>query len=1395
MRAQCGSWWIYTLLFALCAMPSFASTNNYPSWWMTRNVITNVASTNDYAAANMGQLKWFATNAYAELEANLPGGAGTSISNLILGFSATNNYPVINLGQLKYAASLFYDRLIEAGYTNAYPWTANTADDANYAAANVGQLKNLFFFNITPDSDSDGLPNWWEAEHGLNTTNSSDATADSDGDGFMNVYEYRHSTDPNDVESSPTATRYVSLTGSHTSPYTNWTMAATNIQAALNVASNYDIIYVAAGTYSGAGNTNIDFGGRDVMLTGTGLAANCIVNGGGVARGFYLHSGESCHAIIRNLTVTNGYSSGDGGGILCEYPARVTIQGCRVAGNAAANCGGGISIGYIEDYPLPVIESTEIVGNIAADGGGVGCDYMWAAAVLLTNCVIRNNSVSNEYGAYGGGILAQYAEIYCCIINSNSAAGGTGEGGGIYTLNGIYYNNIVSSNHAGATGGGASIAGGTGKNCLFFSNSAVDGGGLCLSDGSFINSTFTGNAATNAAGGFKRLGGSLANCIVYGNTCINSNVLANYNTNSPSFVYSCTTPLPPGSGNMTNNPLFVDAAARNYRLTNSSPCIDAGSNDYLSSLPDLDGNERPNGLVTDMGAYECIRICRYVSLAGSHTSPFTSWSTAATNIQAALDVSTSNDIVYVADGTYTGTGNRDLDFKGKSVMLASTNRAETCIIDCERQGRGFLFHSGEGHLSVINGLTIRNGKGGNGGGVSCVSNSCPTLRNCIVEDSIAALEGGGIYCLAASPRLENSVLRRNWAYYMGGAFYSASGTAAVWNCTVVDNMSGQDYGGIFASVSSTVTVHNSIIWDNTEQQISGNGTNMVAPRFSIIEGYSGGYANKTNNPAFAGSSYRLLTNSPAIDSGTNYVPAFSDIQNENRWDYPGCTNVVSAWDIGVDEFVDSDSDGMDDGWENRFFGNLSHNGTADGDGDSLVDLAEYEHAADPADSDTDNDGLNDGVEVNTYGTDPADADTDNDQLNDDAETSTSPLDPDSDNDGVSDGSEVLNGYSPFVSNYYYSLSFTDDFETVSAGGLDGQHGWDASPTGSVIVQTSVVHGGSKSVAIAASSGTTLVSHVFAAMGTTRIWENYYIRPALWPEGSTPEIPASSAVGYYVNSTGSLVVYNGCLSTNNWVTLTNHAVLATDTWVRITVKQDFNAREWTIYLNNTNLTSGLGFANNVTEYSAFWLKGPTNGTVYLDDFHVENDSDGDGDGLPDWWEIEYFGSTNGAGYGDSDNDGICDMDELQMGTDPTQNDTGATSGSSGDIEWQRIFPAISRHTPDENTPGYLCVTSVTVSCTGNWDRFYISSSPTGAGGWELTGLRIEEQKSGDTWHAVSSFQEVIAANNSLDVTGNYYIPDGENQLVSFRLFRNGANEIMVDKSLYLLRWRAKVDVGF
>lgn len=244
------------LLAAACVYSALsAGAGEYPHWWTSGGVInTNATATNDFAAVNQGQVKWIALKAYEELAARLRGGAGSAASNMIAAFSATNNYVGVNLGQLKYLAQPFYDRLILAGYTNAYPWTATATDDVSHALANIGQVKNLFSFDLK-DSDEDGMPDWWEIANGLVPTNAADGEADSDGDGISNALEYRRWTNPQDRQSA-NLTFYVNATnGSDSydglSPFWNDLHGPKRtIGNAIFVAISTDRIEVAEGTYS-----------------------------------------------------------------------------------------------------------------------------------------------------------------------------------------------------------------------------------------------------------------------------------------------------------------------------------------------------------------------------------------------------------------------------------------------------------------------------------------------------------------------------------------------------------------------------------------------------------------------------------------------------------------------------------------------------------------------------------------------------------------------------------------------------------------------------------------------------------------------------------------------------------------------------------------------------------------------------------------------------------------------------------------------------------------------------------------------------------------------------------------------------------------------------------------
>lgn len=173
---------LFCVLSWLCLPATTLLAGNGPAWWTTRNVFSGKPA-DDYAAANIGQLKFIAAKAAEELNAKTSGGAGNAINNLVASWNAApaagvvrNDFAPLTVGQLKAVSKLFYDRIAAAGMipANKYPWKKGEgADPMNNNIANLGQLKTVFsFVAVLPaagvDSDGDGLEDLWEIQNFLN---------------------------------------------------------------------------------------------------------------------------------------------------------------------------------------------------------------------------------------------------------------------------------------------------------------------------------------------------------------------------------------------------------------------------------------------------------------------------------------------------------------------------------------------------------------------------------------------------------------------------------------------------------------------------------------------------------------------------------------------------------------------------------------------------------------------------------------------------------------------------------------------------------------------------------------------------------------------------------------------------------------------------------------------------------------------------------------------------------------------------------------------------------------------------------------------------------------------------------------------------------------------------
>jgi len=283
------------------------------------------------------------------------------------------------------------------------------------------------------------------------------------------------------------------------------------------------------------------------------------------------------------------------------------------------------------------------------------------------------------------------------------------------------------------------------------------------------------------------------------------------------------------------------------------------------------------------------------------------------SIQEAIDAAPNDKyFIIVHEGIYY----QDLDFKGKSIVVKSTNPDDpnvvaNTIIDGGGLANVVYFHSCEGNETLLSGFTLRNGCAYYGAGIFCY-NSSPAISNCIITGNTAIYYGGGIECYYnASPIITNSIITGNYAEYYGGGMeclnnssptitnciFSNNSTAGygygggidfyyncapvITNCTISENSS--DYGGGIYSYSSSATFINCVLWNNTPQEIYSD--TILTINYSDIQGGYTGTGNINDDPLFVDPTtmdYHLQQYSPCINSGTNDGAPSTDLDGNPR---------------------------------------------------------------------------------------------------------------------------------------------------------------------------------------------------------------------------------------------------------------------------------------------------------------------------------------------------------------------------------------------------------------------------------------------------------------------------------------------------------------------------------
>jgi predicted outer membrane repeat protein len=614
---------------------------------------------------------------------------------------------------------------------------------------------------------------------------------------------------------------------------------------------------------------------------------------------------KNSHPTIRYCTVMNNFAE-NGGAICCDNSSAV-FTNCIIRGNTGRYSGGGI---YCY-YSAPALTNCILADNWSDSGGGMAKNRSYAD---LTNCILVGNTA--DWG--GGAIYDQLGSftISNCTITGNSAD----SGGGIYC--------------SGAENGDPKI-----DNTILWGNTADAGPQIrCGSSSRFRLIVSYSDVADGQAGAYVEPGKALdwgpgnidtdprfvdpsggdyhlshySLCINAGDPCyrpalgaididgeprvINGRVdigadEADYEgpflgISPTKFAFDANE----GGRNPWPQILSIRSAGSgtiDWKISHDCNWLNvephsgnsAGEIDEVTLTVDVAG--------LTLGRYNCtltvlapgVVNSPQTVVVGLHIRRPTVYVPADfPTIQDAIDDVLEGSTVIVADGVYTGFGNRNIDFKGKAITVRSENGPTSCVIDCQDSlgkghHRGFIFHSGENYNSVLDGFTIMNGsttgcRVTQGGGAILCQSSSPTITNCIIRGNrtmgciVLDSYGGGIALHKSSARISKCTISDNWAYDAGGGIICEEGSPIISNCVIAGNsaeygagaafiessaivtnctFSSNDTSGICCFFYSYVTVTNSIFWANGGPEIwLGTYTPTMTISHSNVEGLTKG---------------------------------------------------------------------------------------------------------------------------------------------------------------------------------------------------------------------------------------------------------------------------------------------------------------------------------------------------------------------------------------------------------------------------------------------------------------------------------------------------------------------------------------------------------------------------
>jgi hypothetical protein len=522
------------------------------------------------------------------------------------------------------------------------------------------------------------------------------------------------------------------------------------------------------------------------------------------------------------------------GGAIALVISTARVEDCRLYRNRAIDDGGAVLI----SGQSPRLSRCELFENSANRGAGI---FAATASPTVENCVIRTNIAESE----GGGIqlFPANANLKHCTIVGNTAP----IGGGIHApfSSPVITNSIVWGNSIGQIVDGTPVV----SHCLVaggFPGKAVFSADPVLA---FPNDSHLMPDSPCRDAGTLDVPGGLPPTDLDGNPRPLDGLpdigAYEFNAGAPSIALSTTTVhLDPHTALGTPEPVSIEirnagGGILNWQISSECDWIDvrpetgtsSGEIDEIVILPKPDLPTSDYSCILPVSADGAVNTPRMIfvdfELLPSAVVTPTGDGDYPT-IQAAINAADDGHLIYLTDGVYRGPGNKNLSFKGKAITVRSLNGPDACIIDCEHDGFGVWFNSGEGAGTVLQGVRIINATEH---GILIGTSGEILIRDCVVENCTGLTNGGGVLCLGGAPILERCRIVGNYIHGYGGGISfrnAADKPARMIDCEITDNVSTSLVAGGVHTRYGWLEMDRCLIARN-QSAVDGGGIGAEAP--------------------------------------------------------------------------------------------------------------------------------------------------------------------------------------------------------------------------------------------------------------------------------------------------------------------------------------------------------------------------------------------------------------------------------------------------------------------------------------------------------------------------------------------------------------------------------------